>query len=137
VRTVDFAVWRQAIGNAKNQPQTGVEGWTQVFPHPLTFFALVDGSAIRPTNNKNTSNVDDPVINTAVRKLERERDLDSVRDEWARLNRYLVERAYLVPYGHRLRGTFVSDRIDFENCTVFHQIYLEDWSRFCLEEGEE
>ena len=137
VRTVDFTVWRQAIGNAKNRPQTGVEGWTQVFPHPLTFFALVDGSAIRPTNNRNTSNVDDPVINTALRRLEGERDLDSVRDEWRRLNRYLVGKAYLVPYGHRVRGTFVSERIDFENCTVFHQIYLEDWSRFCLKEGEE
>ena len=45
-------------------------------------------------------------------------------------------RRYLVPFGHRIRGTFVSDRIDFENCTVFHQIYLEDFSRFCLKEGE-
>ena len=52
-----------------------------------------------------------------------------------RLNRYVVEKAYLVPYGHRVRGTFVSERIDFENCTFFHQVYLEDWSRFCLKEG--
>ena len=42
----------------------------------------------------------------------------------------------LVPYGHRIRGTFVSDRIDVEHCTVFHPIYLEDWSHFCLKEGE-
>ena len=52
------------------------------------------------------------------------------------LNRYLVGKGYLVPFGHRLRGTFVSERIDFENCTVFHPIYLEDFSRFCLKEGE-
>jgi peptide/nickel transport system substrate-binding protein len=136
VRLVDFAVWRQTIGNAKNRPQTGFDAWTQAFPHPLTYFQLVLGDAIRTTNNKNTSNIDDPLINETVRRLERGRDIEAVRDDWARLNRYLVERAYIAPYGHRIRGTFVSDRIDFENCTVFHQIYLEDWSRFCLKEDE-
>jgi peptide/nickel transport system substrate-binding protein len=135
VRTVDFAVWRQTIGDARNKPQTGVDGWTQTFPHPLTFFSLVDGDAIRLKNNKNTSNIDDPRINRALGDLERERGLEAVTDDWANLNRYLVEHAYLVPYGHRIRGTFVSDRMDFENCTVFHPIYLEDWSRFCLKEG--
>jgi hypothetical protein len=49
----------------------------------------------------------------------------------------LVDQAYLVPFGHRIRGTFVSDRMDFRNCTFFHQIYLEDWSHFCLKEGKE
>jgi peptide/nickel transport system substrate-binding protein len=136
VRLVDFAVWRQTIGNAKNKPQTGFDAWTQAFPHPLTYFALVVGDAIRTTNNKNTSNIDDPLINRTVRRLEGERDIDAAADDWARLNRYLVERAYIAPYGHRIRGTFVSERIDFENCTVFHQIYLEDWSRFCLKEDE-
>ena len=57
-------------------------------------------------------------------------------DDWAELNRYLVGKGYLVPFGHRRRGTFVSDRIDFENCTVFHQIYLEYFPGFCLKEGE-
>ena len=135
VKLVGFAVWRQTIGNAKNRPQTGFDAFTQVFPHPLAYFELVTGDAIRSTNNKNTSNIDDPVINRTVRRLERARDIDEVSDDWARLNRYLVKRAYIVPYGHRIRGTFVSERIDFENCTVFHRIYLEDWSRFCLKEG--
>jgi peptide/nickel transport system substrate-binding protein len=135
VRLVNFAVWRQAIGNKKNRPQTGFDAFTQVFPHPLTFFELVTSDAIQPTNNKNTSNIADPAIDSAVRRLERERSIDSVRDDWARLDRYLIDQAYLVPYGHRIRGTFVSERMDFENCTVFHRIYLEDWSHFCLKEG--
>ena len=135
VKLVGFAVWRQTIGNAKNKPQTGFDAFTQAFAHPLAYFELVTGDAIRPTNNKNTSNIDDPVINRMVERLERARNLDEVADDWARLNRYLVERAYIVPYGHRIRGFFVSERIDAENCTVFHQIYLEDWSRFCLKEG--
>jgi len=137
VRLVDFAVWRQAIGNAKNKPQTGLDSWTQAFPHPLTYFELVTSDAIRPTSNKNTSNIDDPVIDKAVRRLEGRRDSREVADDWSQLNRYLVEGAYIAPFGHRIRATFVSDRIDFRNCTFFHQIYLEDWSHFCLKDGEE
>jgi peptide/nickel transport system substrate-binding protein len=136
VRLVGFTSWRQAIGNQKNKPQTGFEGSTQAFPHPLTFFELVTSDAIQATNNKNTSNIENPVIDSAVRRLESELNIDAVRGDWARLNRYLVDQAYLVPYGHRIRGTFVSERMDFENCTVFHRIYLEDWSHFCLKEGE-
>jgi peptide/nickel transport system substrate-binding protein len=135
-KLVNFAIWRQTIGDAKNKPQTGFDAFTQAFPHPLTFFELVQTAAIRPENNKNTSNISDPVIDSTVRRLEREPDIESVTGDWQRLNRYLVDRAYLVPYGHRIRGTFVSERIDFENCTVFHPIYLEDWSHFCLKEGE-
>ena len=135
-KLVNFAIWRQTIGDAKNKPQTGFDAFTQAFPHPLTFFELVQTAAIRPENNKNTSNISDPVIDSTVRRLEREPDIGSVSGDWQRLNRYLVDRAYLVPYGHRIRGTFVSERIDFENCTVFHPIYLEDWSHFCLKEGE-
>jgi ABC-type oligopeptide transport system substrate-binding subunit len=137
VKLVGFPVWRETIGNAKNKPQTGFDAFTQAFPHPLAYFELVTSDAIRPTSNKNTSNIDDPVIDQAVARLERERNIDEVAGDWARLNRYLVDRAYIVPYGHRIRGMFVSERIDAKNCTVFHQIYLEDWSRFCLKEGEE
>ena len=137
VKLVDFTVWRQAIGNAKNKPQTGLDAWTAAFPHPLTYFQLVTSDAIRPTSNKNTSNIEDPVIDETVRRLEGERDPAKVADDWARLNRYLVDQAYIVPFGHRIRATFVSDRIDFANCTFFHQIYLEDWSHFCLKESGE
>ena len=136
VKLVDFSVWRPTIGDADNRPQTGFEGLTPGFFHPLAYFTLVHGDAIRPENNRNTSNIDDPRINRTVDRLERERDTDAVAGDWAELNRYLVSQGYLVPVGHRIRGTFVSDRIDFENCTFFHPIYLEDFSRFCLKEGE-
>jgi peptide/nickel transport system substrate-binding protein len=136
VKMVDFSIWRQTIGNEDTKAQTGFEGLTPTYFHPLAFFRLVHGEAIRAENNRNTSNIDDPRINRTVDRLERERDIDAVADDWADLDRYLVEKAYLVPLGHRIRGTFVSDRIDVENCTFFHRIYLEDFSRFCLKEGE-
>ena len=135
-RLVDFQIWRATIGNEKTKAQTGIDGWSQVFPHPLAYFSLVDGDAIRSTSNKNTSNINDPHINHELDRLERELNIDAVADDWAELNRYMVGKGYLVPFGHRRRGTFVSDRIDFENCTVFHQIYLEYFPGFCLKEGE-
>ncbi len=136
VKLVEFSVWRQVIGSAETRAQTGFEGLSPAFFHPLAFFSLVHGDAIRPENNRNTSNIDDPRINRTLDRLERERDTDAVAGDWAELNRYLVSQGYLVPVGHRIRGTFVSDRIDFENCTFFHPIYLEDFSRFCLKEDE-
>jgi peptide/nickel transport system substrate-binding protein len=136
VKMVDFSIWRQTIGNADTKAQTGIEGLTPVFFHPLAYFALVHGDAIRDENSRNTSNIDDPLVNRTVDRLEGERDIDAVAEDWAQLNRYLVGKAYLVPFGHRIRGTFVSDRIDFENCTVFHRVYLEDFSQFCLKDGE-
>jgi peptide/nickel transport system substrate-binding protein len=135
-RLVAQAAWRQTIGNEKTKAQTGYFGWTQTFPHPLNFFEFVDGDAIQPTNSKNTAHVDDPHINAELDRLAAEQRTGAVRGDWADLNRYLVEKAYVVPFGHRTRGTFVSERIDFEHCTEFHPVYLEDWSKFCLKEGE-
>ena len=137
VKMVDFSIWRQTIGNADTEAHTGIEGLTPAFFHPLAYFTLVHGDAIRPENNRNTSNIDDPRINRTVDRLEGERDIDAAAEDWTDLNRYLVEQGYLAPFGHRVRGTFVSDRIDFENCTVFHPIYLEDFSQFCVKEGAE
>ena len=92
VKLVDFKIWRPTIGNEETMAQTGIDGWTQVFPHPLAYFSFVDGDSIRPTSNKNTSNIDDPRINRALDRLERERDIDSVADDWTELNRYLVRQ---------------------------------------------
>jgi len=57
---------------------------------------------------------------------------DDVVGKWEGLNRKLVEDAYLVPYGYRKLATFMSERMDFENCSQFHQVYNNDYSSFCL-----
>ena len=50
------------------------------------------------------------------------------------LDRYVTgpDAAYVLAYGHTAETTFVSERMDFENCTVFHPVYRDDWSQFCL-----
>jgi peptide/nickel transport system substrate-binding protein len=135
-KIVDGGVYFQTIGNQKTEAQTGFLNWFADFTHPLNFFFLMDGETIQPTNNQNMSNVDDKRINDEIATLGEETDLQSIRERWEGLNDYVVEKAYAAPFGHRKLTTFVSERIDFENCTVVSPIYYNDYSQFCLKEGE-
>jgi peptide/nickel transport system substrate-binding protein len=132
-KIVDSAVFNQTVGNAKTEAQTGVTNWFQDFPHPGNFMSRVDGNSIQPTNNPNVGNVDDPEINSEIADLSRETELtDEVADRWGELNKKLVEEAWIAAYGHAKVATFVSERMDFENCTLFHPVYSNDYSSFCL-----
>ena len=134
VEILNSAVYFQAIGNEETAAQTGFLNWFADFPHPSAFYFLVDGETIQPTNNQNISYVDDPRINREIDRLNAVTDTEAVADQWAALDRYLVEQAYQVPYGHRKLSTFVSDRIPFEECTSFHPLFQNDYTAFCIEE---
>jgi hypothetical protein len=93
----------------------------------------VDGKSIQPTNSQNPGNVDDPEITKGIAELNLEPEItDDVAKEWGALNRKLVERAWVAPYGHRKLATFFSERMDFENCLRFHPVYNNDYSSWCL-----
>jgi peptide/nickel transport system substrate-binding protein len=131
-KILDGGVYFQTIGNQKTRAQTGFANWFQDFPHPKNFMFLVDGKSIQPTNNQNFGNVDDPEITKGIADLNEVADVTEAEEDWKELNTKLVERAWIVPYGHRKLSTFVSERIDFENCTRFHAVYFNDYSSFCL-----
>jgi peptide/nickel transport system substrate-binding protein len=136
-KILDGGVYFQTIGSAKEAPQTGFANWFQDFPHPKNFFFLVDGASIQPTNNQNFGNVDDPEITKGIAELNEEPEMtDEVAEQWRELNQKLVERAWIAPYGHRKLATFVSERMDFENCTLFHPVYYNDYSSFCIKEEQ-
>jgi peptide/nickel transport system substrate-binding protein len=132
-KILDGGVYFQTIGSAKEAPQTGFANWFQDFPHPKNFFFLVDGKSIQPTNNQNFGNVDDPEITKEIAALNQEPEMtDEVAERWKVLNQKLVERGWVAPYGHRKLATFLSERMDFENCARFHPVYFNDYSSFCL-----
>jgi peptide/nickel transport system substrate-binding protein len=132
-KILDGGVYFQTIGNQKTKAQTGFANWFQDFPHPKNFMFLVDGASIQPTNNQNYGNVDDPEITKGIAELNQEPELtDEVGEKWKDLNNKLVERAWIAPYGHRKLATFVSERMDFENCTRFHPVWNNDYTSFCL-----
>ena len=122
-----------AIGSAKVAPQTGFANWYQDFPHPADFFGSFTTAAIQPTNTTNYGRVSDPDVDRLAAEIEG-KPLDQISDEAKELDRLLTgpKKAYLVSYGHALLTTFVSERMDAENCTVFHPVYQDDWSQFCL-----
>jgi peptide/nickel transport system substrate-binding protein len=132
-KIIDGGVYFQTIGSAKTAPQTGFANWFADFPHPKNFFFLVDGKSIQPTNNQNFGNVDDPEITKGIAELNQEPEVtDEVAAKWGDLNKKLVERGWVVPYGHRKLATFLSERMDFDNCSLFHPVYYNDYSSFCL-----
>jgi peptide/nickel transport system substrate-binding protein len=132
-KIVDGGVYFQTIGSAETKAQTGFLNWFQDFPHPKNFFFLVDGKSIQPTNSQNPGNVDDPEITKGIAELNLEPEItQEVADRWGELNRKLVERAWVAPYGHRKLATFFSERMDFENCLRFHPVYNNDYSSWCL-----
>jgi peptide/nickel transport system substrate-binding protein len=132
-KILDGGVYFQTIGSAKEAPQTGFANWFQDFPHPKNFFFLVDGKSIQPTNNQNFGNVDDPEITKEIAALNQEPEMtDEVAERWKVLNQKLVDRGWVAPYGHRKLATFLSERMDFENCARFHPVYFNDYSSFCL-----
>jgi len=131
-KIVEGSVYFTTIGNQKTKAQAGYANWFQDFPHPSNFMFLVDGASIQDTNNQNFGNVDDPEINEGIARLKKESDLESVAGEWAALDKKLVEEGLVVPYGHRKLTVFMSERMNFENCSVVHPLYYGDWSSFCL-----
>ena len=124
----------QTIGDLKGvNPVTMFDDWFQDFPHPADYFFLLESGSIQPTNNQNHSVVRDPEVDKLAAEIKAESP-DEVEEKAKELDRLVTspEKAYMLPYGHTKETTFVSERMDFENCTVYHPVYQDDWSQFCL-----
>lgn len=132
LRVVDGAVYSDTIGNQKTKAQTGIVNWYADFPHPATFIQQVDGSTIAETSNPNPGNVRDAEITDGIAELLPESDLDAVADRWAALDERVIEESHVAPFGSEELTTFLSDRMDFENCSLVHPLYGNDYSSFCL-----
>lgn len=135
-KILNGAVYFETVGDQSTEAQTGFSNWFADFPHPAAFFPVLDGRTVEPAGNVNLGLVDDQRISEEIAALSQEPQLGEVTDRWEELNEYAVERAYLAPYGHIKLATFVSDRIDFEDCTLVHPVFQNDYSSFCLKGGE-
>jgi peptide/nickel transport system substrate-binding protein len=132
-KIVGATTYYPLIGSTKVDPQTGFASWFQDFPHPADFFFSFTTSALQPTNSPNYGRVSDLEIDSLADEIEG-RPADEIADKAKELDKLLTgpDKAYLLAFGHSLQTTFVSERMDFENCTVFHPVYQDDWSQFCL-----
>jgi len=135
LKTLDGGIYFQTVGNAKTKAATGFANWFQDFPHPGNFLFLVDGAAIQPTNNQNFGNIDDPEINKLIDTVQNgAADDEEVKQAAAEVDKLLIEKSYLAPYGSEKLSIFLSERMDVENCVSFHPVYQNDYSALCLKE---
>jgi peptide/nickel transport system substrate-binding protein len=133
LKTLDAGVYFQTLGNQRERTATGFANWYADFQHARNYLFLENGEAIQPTNNENYSNVDDPKLNSLIEKVEAgPADDPDVKKAAAEADRLIIENAYEAPYGTERASTFMSERMDFENCSLFHPTYLNDYSSFCL-----
>ena len=125
------------IGDRKLNAQTGFDNWFQDFPHPADFFFLVERGSIQPTNNQNHSLVDDPKVDklaAEIKEPRRPRTVPTSRRSSTSTSTG-PDAAYITAYGHSKDTTFVSERMDFKNCTVYHPVYRDDWSQLLPQVG--
>jgi ABC-type transport system substrate-binding protein len=134
-RIIDALVYQATIADERTRAQIGFASWFQDFPHPGDFLFLVDGKSIQTTNNQNFGNIDDPKINSLLGKANPNANLDEAAAQYAQADKLTVEGAHVVPLGHSKLTVFYSDRIDFDDCTVWHPVYALDLTRLCLTEG--
>ena len=76
--------------------------------------------------------VDDGVLDRRIELMEREADAVEDGEQWAALDREIVESAEVAPYGVETTGVLMSERMDAENCRRFHPVFGLDWSSLCL-----
>jgi peptide/nickel transport system substrate-binding protein len=131
LKVIDAGVYFQTVGNDKTKAAIGATNWFQDFPHPANFLFLIDGDTNQPTNNQNFGRVDDPELNKLIDEVEAA-PADGAVEQASEADRLAVEKAYVAPYGQETNSTFFSERMDFENCLLFHPVYLNDYSSWCL-----
>jgi peptide/nickel transport system substrate-binding protein len=131
-KILDQQVYFGTVGLKKTQAQAGFTDWYSDFPHPADFFEPnLSKKALASTPTFNFQFKSNPVVDTALEKLTPQ-DPKSVADEWAKVDRSVVENANATVYGNELATSFFSDRMDFENCNGVSPVYKNDWLLFCL-----
>jgi len=135
VKTLNQQVYFSTIGRASTKAQIGFTDWFQDFPHPGDFIGPnLTGAALASTPTFNTSYVNDKQVNADNDKLLAS-EPKAVASQWAALDKLVTgpSKAYAAVYGNELDSTFMSERMDFKNCSgAPHLVYRNDWSLFCL-----
>jgi peptide/nickel transport system substrate-binding protein len=135
VKIVPAETYFTTIGDRSVKAQTGWANWFQDYPHPSDFIdILLNPDKVVATGNNNYSyNASDKQLAKEINDLSAEPELtDEVKKKWAAVDVEIQKKAYWAIYGNRKQSTFMSERMDFENCKGEHSVYTHDWAEFCL-----
>ncbi|MGI5243873.1 ABC transporter substrate-binding protein [Dactylosporangium sp. CA-139066] len=115
--------FRSTIGSPSNVHTKGyglmMAGWGADFPTGYGFLALlVDGRLILPSGNTNYSEFNNADVNSLIDKAVAETDPQRSADDWAQINKIVMDEAVMVPFVYdkalnyrnpRLTNVFVTD----------------------------
>jgi peptide/nickel transport system substrate-binding protein len=135
VRIISSETYFTTIGDRSQKPQTGWANWFQDYPHPANFIdVLLNPDKVVATGNNNWSyNAADKELARKINAVSQKELSPEVEEEWAAIDREIQEKAYWGIYGTRKQATFMSDRMDFENCAGDNYApTVHDWAQFCL-----
>jgi peptide/nickel transport system substrate-binding protein len=131
-KVLDQQVYFGTVGLKKTQAQAGFTDWFSDFPHPADFFQPnLSKAALQSSPTFNFEFKSNPVVDAGLKKLT-PLDPKTVADQWAKLDRAVVENGDVTVYGNELSTSFFSDRIDVKNCNGVSPVYKNDWLQFCL-----
>jgi peptide/nickel transport system substrate-binding protein len=131
-KILDQQVYFGTVGQKKTKAQIGFTDWYQDFPHPADFFEPnLSGAALESSPTFNFQFKSNPKIDKGLKELT-PKDPADVADQWAELDRAVIEDGNAAVYGHELASTFFSERMNFEDCSGVHPVYKNDWALFCL-----
>jgi len=117
-RTLRKIGLRARLSRRGGHGQTWLAEGSPQLPYPASFFDLVAA--------------DDPLLDVDVERLRLLALAGATERDWGKLDSRVVRRAYLVPFGSPTQSTFLSERLDFDNCARFNPVYGSDYSSFCL-----
>jgi peptide/nickel transport system substrate-binding protein len=131
-KIIDQQVYFGTVGLKKTQAQAGFTDWFSDFPHPADFFEPnLSKKALASSPTFNFQFKSNPVVDEGLRKLTPQ-DPKSVADQWAKIDRSVIENANATVYGNELSTSFFSERMDMANCNGVSPVYKNDWLQFCL-----
>jgi peptide/nickel transport system substrate-binding protein len=120
------------IGNEKTRAQIGFADFVQDYPHPLDWFALLDGRTRTPTHNSNYANFDVGWANRTIQALTRPKKLTpSIDTRWAGLDRRVMRLAPWAPFLNQEETNFFSARVDLR-CYVNNVLFEFDYASICV-----
>jgi len=120
LKTVSTALYFSVIGNTSvRNLDTGWTNWLLDYPHPNDYFQpQLAGESIQPENNTNWAQFNDSELNAKIARLGREQLGPEQVDEYAALDREVMEQAPWAPFGVFAITTFVSSAIELEDVIV-------------------
>jgi peptide/nickel transport system substrate-binding protein len=131
-KILDPQVYFGTIGLKKTKAQTGFTDWFSDFPHPADFFEPnLSKAALASEPTFNFEFASNPKLDAGLAKLNPQ-DPATVADQWAAIDKTLIDDADVAVYGNELSTSFYSERIDFQNCNGVSPVYKTDWSLLCL-----